>query len=110
MSSPIVVGNYLFAIDMKGLATTYDAASGAELWSQRIAGAFTASPVEAGGLIYLNDEAGQTLVIRPGPKLDLLARNSLGDRSGELFRASLAPIDGRIYFRSSRALYCVGAK
>lgn len=110
VSSPVVVGNYLFAIDMKGLATMYDTASGAELWSQRIAGAFTASPVEAGGLIYLNDEAGQTLVIRPGPQLDLLARNSLGDRSGELFRASLAPLDGRIYFRSSHALYCVGAK
>jgi outer membrane protein assembly factor BamB len=110
VSSPIVVGKYLFAIDMKGLATTYDATSGAELWSQRIAGAFTASPVEASGLIYLNDEAGQTLVIRPGPKLDLLARNSLGDHSDELFRASLAPIDGRIYFRSSRALYCVDVK
>ena len=110
VSSPIVVGDYLFAIDMKGNATTYDSHSGKVLWSERIPGAFTASPVESGGLIYINTEAGETLVIRPGPKLELLARNSLGDRAGELFRASLAPIGGRIYLRSTRALYCVGAK
>lgn len=72
--------------------------------------AFSASPIESGGLIYLLSEAGETLVIRPGPKLELLARNSIGDRPGELFRASPAPIGGRFYLRSNRALYCVGAR
>jgi outer membrane protein assembly factor BamB len=132
VASPIVVGDYLFAIDMKGSATTYDARSGKVLWSesipvatppspaqagsgkppvsQKIRSAFTASPIESGGLIYLNTEFGETLVIKPGPKLDIVARNSLGDRSGELFRASIAPISGRLYLRSNRALYCVGAK
>lgn len=108
--APLVVGQRLFAIDMKGNATTYDSPSGKVLWTERIPGAFTASPVESGGLIYINTEAGETLVIRPGPKFDLVARNSLGDRPGELFRASLAPINGRIYLRSNRALYCVGDK
>ncbi|MBM3890208.1 MAG: hypothetical protein FJ388_13930, partial [Verrucomicrobia bacterium] len=128
VTSPIVVGDYLFAIDMKGSATTYDAKSGKVLWSEQIPTAptaspepapaskkrtvkgFTASPVESGGLIYFNTESGETLVIRPGPKLDLVARNSLGERPDELFRASIAPINGRIYLRSNRALYCVGAK
>ncbi len=110
ISSPIVVGNYLFAIDMKGGATTYEARSGKVLWSERIAGAFSASPIEAGGLIYINNEAGETLVIRPGPKFDLVARNSLGDHPGELFRASIVPIGSRMYLRSDRALYCVGPK
>ena len=110
VASPIVVGDYLFAIDMKGSATTYDSRSGEVLWSEKIPGAFTASPVESRGLIYTNSEAGETLVIRPGAKLDLVARNSLGDRGKELFRASIAPIDGRIYLRSNRALYCIGAK
>jgi hypothetical protein len=36
--------------------------------------------------------------------------NSIGDRPGELFRASPAPIGGRLYLRSDRALYCVGAR
>ena len=110
VSSPIVVGDYLFAIDMKGNAVTYDSRSGKVLWSEKIPGAFTASPVESGGLIYINTESGETLVIRPGPKFDLVARNSIGDRTGELFRASITPIGGRIYLRSNRALYCVGAK
>jgi len=108
--SPIVVGDYLFAIDMKGTAATYDARSGKVLWTEKIPGAFTASPIESGGLIYLNTESGETLVIKPGPKLDLVARNSIGDHAGELFRASIAPIGGRLYLRSNRALYCVGAK
>ncbi|MFA7006606.1 MAG: PQQ-binding-like beta-propeller repeat protein [Verrucomicrobiia bacterium] len=110
VSSPIVVGDYMFAMDMKGSATTYDSRSGKVVWTEKIPGAYTASPVESGGLIYINTESGETLVIKPGSKLDLVARNSIGDRTGELFRASLAPIGGRIYLRSNRALYCVGAK
>jgi len=110
LSSPIVVGNYMFAMDMKGNAATYEARSGKVLWTEKIPGAYSGSPFESAGLIYLNNEAGETLVIRPGPKLDLVARNSIGERKGELFRASLAPINGRIYLRSNRALYCVGRK
>lgn len=108
--SPIVVGDYLFAIDMKGNATTYEARTGKVLWTEKIPGAYAASPVASNGLIYLNTESGETLVIKPGPKLDLVARNSIGDRAGELFRASITPIAGRFYLRSNRALYCVGAK
>ncbi|MBU4459238.1 MAG: PQQ-like beta-propeller repeat protein [Verrucomicrobia bacterium] len=110
IASPIVVGDFMFAIDMKGSAATYEARSGKVLWAEKIPGAFSASPIESGGLIYLLSEAGETLVIRPGPKLELLARNSIGDRPGELFRASPAPIGGRLYLRSDRALYCVGAR
>lgn len=110
ISSPIVVGDFLFAIDMKGNAATYDARSGLVLWSERIPGAYSASPIESGGLIYLNNEAGETIVIRPGPKLELVSRNSLGDRPGELFRASITPMNGRLYLRSNRAMYCVASK
>jgi len=110
ISSPIVVGEHLFAIDMKGSAALYEARTGKTVWTEKIPGAYTASPVASGGLIYLNNEAGETLVIRPGPKLDIVSRNSLGERGAELFRASLAPINGRIYLRSNRALYCIGPK
>ena len=95
---------------MKGNATTYEARTGKVLWTEKIPGAYSASPIESGGLIYLNTESGETLVIKPGPKLDLIARNSIGDRGAELFRASIAPIAGRLYLRSNRALYCIGAK
>lgn len=110
VASPVVVGDYFFAVDMKGTAVTYDTRSGKSLWTEKIPGAFTASPVESGGLIYANAESGETLVIKPGPKFDLVARNSIGDRGAELFRASIAPIAGRIYLRSNRALYCIGTK
>jgi len=110
LSSPIVVGGRLFAIDMKGSATMYDARTGTVLWTDKFPGAFSASPVESGGLIHINNEAGEISVLRPGPKPDLVARNSVGPRAGELFRASLAPMGGRILLRSNRALYCIGPK
>ena len=110
ISSPIAVKGHVLAVDMKGSATMYEAASGKVLWAEKLGAAFSASPIESGGLIYLNSEAGNTLVLRPGAQSDFVARNSVGERPGELFRASIAPIDGRIYLRSDRALYCVGAR
>lgn len=58
IASPFVAGAHLFAIDMKGIATIYDAASGRVLWTERIPGAFSSSPIESAGLIYITEEAG----------------------------------------------------
>ena len=78
------------------------------VWTERLDGRFTASPVVAEGLLYIQNEAGQTLVIRPGQELDIVARNDLGPVDGEIFRSSPAVSEGQIFFRSDRALYCVG--
>ena len=59
-------------------------------------------------LLYIQNEAGQTLVIRPGQELDIVARNDLGAVDGEIFRSSPAVSEGQIFFRSDLALYCVG--
>ena len=43
------------------------ARNGKQLWKERIRGkAFTASPIAAGGLVYFQNEAGETIVIEPG--------------------------------------------
>ncbi len=110
LSSPVVVGDFMLAVDMKGSATAYEACSGKVLWTEKLPGAFSASPLESGGLIFIPNEAGETFVIRPGAGLDLVARNPIGSRPGELFRASPAPIGSRILLRSDRALYCVGSR
>ena len=65
----------------------------------------------ANGLIYLQTvSGGETLVIKPGPELDVVSRNSLGTDKQEIFRATLAPIQGRLFARSSSVLYCIGGK
>ena len=107
-SSPVVAGGMLFVVSMKGIATAYDAANGKQLWQSKLKGIFTASPIVAGGLIYIQNEAGDTYVIEPSDTLKVKHTNTLGKRKGELFRGSMAAVDGRLYFRSTNAVYCIG--
>ena len=70
---------------MAGLATCYDSDTGKELWKERLQGtAFTASPIAAGGLVYFVNEAGETIVLEPGPALKVVAQNSLGAAKGQI--------------------------
>jgi outer membrane protein assembly factor BamB len=107
--SPLVVNGYLFVSNMAGIATCYDAATGKELWKQRLGGKITASPSAGGGRVYLLYEDGETVVIEPGPTPKEVGRNNVGAADNEIFRASLVPCHGRILIRSDRVLYCVGS-
>lgn len=107
LPSPMVIGNFLFITSMSGIASMYEARSGKLLWTERLEGNFSASPLEANGLIYIHNEDGLTYVIKPDHSLNVVAKNALGDRSGEIFRAAITPDDGRLYIRSSSALYCL---
>jgi outer membrane protein assembly factor BamB len=106
--SPVVVGDYLLVANMGGILSCYDAKGGKELWKERIGkGSITAAPLAAGGKAYFTFEAGETVVVEPGPKANVVARNTVGPEQGELFRASLAPVGKHLFVRSDRVLYCV---
>jgi outer membrane protein assembly factor BamB len=107
--SPILVGNFMVVTSMSGVATCYGAPTGKVLWSERLKGSFSSSPVAAGGRVFFQNEAGNTTVIEPGPELKVVAENVLG-RKGEVFRASLVPCGGQWFTRSDKAAYCVGRK
>jgi len=62
------------------------------------------SPVTAGGLVYLIADDGRTKVIRPGPKLEVVADNQLG----ELCYSSPAIAGDRLYVRGEKHLFCFG--
>jgi outer membrane protein assembly factor BamB len=106
--SPIAIDRYIIVADMKGIATCYDAQSGAEVWKERICDTISSSPVAVGGLAYFQDEKGETVVLKPGPTLDVVARNSFGAEN-EIFRASLVPLDSKLLSRSQTTLYCIGS-
>jgi outer membrane protein assembly factor BamB len=105
--SPILVGDYLVVASMTGITTCYQASTGKPLWTERLKGVFSSSPIAANGLVYFQNEAGETVVIKPGPTLDIVTMNALS-ASGEVFRASLTPCNGQMFSRSDRMLYCVG--
>ncbi len=106
--SPIVVGEFVIVVSMDGLGFCYDATTGKELWKERLGGSFTSSPIAANGLAYLQDDAGKTTVIKPGPKLEVVAENTLPAAGSEIFRASLTPSRGQMFSRSDKTLYCLG--
>ena len=108
--SPVAVGAFLTVTSLQGIATCYDSTTGKQLWQQRMEGNFSASPIAYQGLALFLDEAGQTVVIKPGPEYELVGRNSVGGSPDEIFRASIAPSAGQLFIRSDQTLYCVGAR
>ena len=111
IGSALLLDNYLLLSSMNGLLSCYDAASGNELWKSRFSErTVSASPIAATGLAYFLNEAGETMVVKPGPKLELVARNTLSASRDEIFRATLTPSDGQIFVRSDKNLYCLGTR
>ena len=103
--SPMLLGGRLYTVNDTGVAQCLDAKTGKLLWHERIDDLFSASPVEAGGLLYFPAESGITYVLRAGDKFDLVATNDLG--AGIL--ASPAVVEGRIFLRTQDELVCIGA-
>jgi hypothetical protein len=60
------------------------------------------------GRAYFQNDAGETTVVAPGDKLNVVAKNKLVSESDELFRAALVPGQGQIFSRSTKYLYCIG--
>lgn len=110
LPSPAAVGDYVLISSMSGVITCYDAKTGEEIYADRLGEPFpvSGSPLVANGLVYFTSEAGETVVVKPGPKLDIVSRNPIGAAEGEIFRATLSPIQGQIFTRSQNVVYCIG--
>ncbi len=99
--SPLLVGDEIYVVSDRGIASCLDARSGKLHWRQRLGGGFSASPVYADGRIYFLNESGETSVIKPGTSFELLARNQISGRT----LASIAVADGAIFLRTATHLY-----
>jgi outer membrane protein assembly factor BamB len=104
LSSLLYIKPYLYSISRDNILHCLEASSGEIVWRQRLSGTYWASPVYADGRIYILSEEGVTLVLRPGPKYEEVARNDIG---ATCF-ASMAVSQGNFYIRSAQHLYCIG--
>jgi outer membrane protein assembly factor BamB len=95
----------LYMTNEIGVVTCADAKTGERVWRHRLVGLFFASPVAGDGKIYLLSETGETFVMRAGRTPEVLAKNDLNER----FIASPAMSRGRLFLRSDRTLFAVGA-
>jgi outer membrane protein assembly factor BamB len=112
--SLLVRADHLYAVQDAGVAVCWKCGTGEEVWSGRLAGAFTASPVLVGERIFATNEAGRTFIFKASPVgFEKIADNQLGD---EAF-ATPTICGDRIYMRVARKndgkreefLYCIGA-
>jgi len=107
--SPLVIDKQLFVVKKGGISSSFSTESGEALWEQtriRNIGDYYASPVAGDGKIYVVGENGFCVVLKAGTRLDILAKNDLGESC--LATPSIA--DGRLYFRTRNTLYCIGEK
>jgi outer membrane protein assembly factor BamB len=106
--SPIVSadGKYLLVASDKGFGSCLDGDTGHYHWTERLGVHYSASLVLADGLVHFLDDAGVTKIVRPGPTLDVVRENQLG----EACFASPAVSQGHIYIRAAGSLYSVGPK
>ena len=104
-ASPLLIGKELYMISDHGVASCLDAESGDKLWEQRIGGDFSSSPIYADGHIFLLDEAGQTIILKPGRTFEEVAKNSIGEKT----QASYALGDGALFIRGEKSLFRIQA-
>lgn len=103
-ATPVVVNGRVYTVTDNGIAQCLDAATGAEVWKERVPGDYKASPFAAGDKIYLLNKAGLCTVLADGPEFKVVAENQLDDET----LASPAAAGGRIYIRGRAHLYCIG--
>lgn len=129
IATPILWEDRLYWIS-GSIATCRDAKTGAEIYSERIEGGTAApssgggqgfgggrrggggggdyaSPVVANGHLYHMGRRGEVLVVKLGPKFELISRNTIeGDTSDH--SATPAISNGQLFLRSAKTLYCIG--
>lgn len=102
-SSPLLVDDLLYLVDDGGIASCVEAATGNEVWKQRLGKGYSASPTFIDGRVYFFSEDGSAHVIQPGRELKILAESKLDDG----FMASPAVADGALFLRTKTSLYRV---
>jgi len=107
LPSPLLYGGVLYMVNDNGIITTLNPETGALIKQGRLTGALGphfASPTAADGHIFFTTEAGKVVLVARGGDLTPLSINDLAEDT----YATPAFADGRIYVRTTQALWAFG--
>src|SRR5207302_1561436 len=104
LPSPLLYQGLIYLPGDRNFVSCFDAKSGTLVWKERLGDQFHASPVAAGGRVYIPTKEGNVKVIRAGSEFELLADNPMGEQ----IIASPAISNGQIFLRGEKHLFCVG--
>jgi len=103
--SPLLYQNVLYMMKEGGILTAFNPKTGEILKQGRLRdalGRYFSAPVAADNKIFVTSEEGKLTVLKPGADWEVLRTNDMGDPC----YATPAIIDGKIYVRTTTALYC----
>ena len=107
--SPLLVDDLLYFVSgNNGMLSCFNATNGTPNFeAERLEGIFGiyASPVAAAGHIYVLGRDGTCLVLKQGPKLEIVSRNKLNDKTD----SSIALAGKDLFIRGHESLYCIAA-
>ncbi|MFM2094857.1 MAG: hypothetical protein RIS70_1981 [Planctomycetota bacterium] len=105
-ASPLWANDLVFTIRDGGILASLDAKTGKLVKQSRLAATnnYYASPVLAGGNIYLLNDEGKLTVVSGQGAWKVVHTADFGQPT----YATPAAVDGRIYLRTATALYCFG--
>lgn len=109
-SSPLLVGERIYAVDDGGIASCSDLLTGKTIWRERLEGSYSASPVIASGHLYFTNQRGLTTVLKPSDKFEVVAENQLDLDPDSGSGASVAVVGDSMLLRVGGALFRVGEK
>lgn len=106
--APLLYDDVYYMVRTGGVITAIDPATGRLLKEGRsrdALGEYYASPVAAGGKIFLASDEGKITVLKAGAEWQVLRVNDIGEE----IHATPALSQGRLYVRTRSAVYCFGA-
>jgi outer membrane protein assembly factor BamB len=109
LGTGIIDNGLVYAADMGGVLTCFEADTGEEVWKGRAGGGGTWSSITqtADGLMFLLTKSGTTMVFRPDrEQLDQVAENALNENTN----ASVVIAGDDLLIRTDQALWCFGEK
>lgn len=107
-ASPLYYRGMVFTVKDGGIFCSLEAATGKPLKQGRVpgTGSYYSSPVAGDGKIYLLNEEGKMTVVSAEGTWRVLATSDFADEG----YATPAIVDGRIYVRTQKHLFCFGGR
>jgi len=104
--TPLIKNGLIYTIDTRNVLYCLDAKTGVEVYSKKLKQKYNSSPIYANGNIYFTSVKGETMVLKAGRELQIIAENKL---PGEVY-ATPAIARNSIFFRTDSKLYRIGTK
>jgi outer membrane protein assembly factor BamB len=103
--TPIAYKGHVYLWNDNGVVSCIVARTGRNVWTRRVGGGYSGSPVCIDGKLYVMSEKGDVVVLAASPEFKLLGKTSLEDGS----HATPAVSHGRLYLRTFHHLICLEA-